>query len=61
MQFDNLPFARNGLGNYRIPQRCEMLVNELAMILIPDLVSSFDSMVHKLLKNGKEALRIFTK
>ena len=55
MQFDNLPFARNGLGNYRIPQRCEMLVKEPAMILIPDFVSSFDSMVHELLKNGKEA------
>ena len=55
MQFDNLPFARNGLGNCRIPQRCEMLVKEPAMIFIPDLVSYFDSMVHELLKNGKEA------
>ena len=56
MQFDNLPFARNGLGKCRTPQRCEMLVKEPAMIFIPDLVSSFDSTVHELLKNGKEAV-----
>ena len=56
MQFDNLPFPRNCLGKYCVPQRCEMLVKEPAMKLIPALVSSFDYMVHELLKNGKEAV-----